>query len=146
VLTLHRTVNGNTDIWLVEIARGLLNRFTVDAAFDAQPIWSRNGAEIVFASNRKGAYNLYQKAVGGGSEELILESPYIKFPQDSSLDGRFLLFVSGDAKTGWDLWALPLTGERKPFPVVQTDFEERDGQVLAGRQMDRLPIERVRTA
>ncbi|PYS32151.1 MAG: hypothetical protein DMG14_35305 [Acidobacteria bacterium] len=89
MLTLHRTVNGNTDIWLVEIARGLLNRFTVDAAFDAQPIWSRNGAEIVFASNRKGAYNLYQKAVGGGSEELILESPYIKFPQDSSLDGRF---------------------------------------------------------
>src|SRR5213083_2964398 len=29
---------------------------------------------------------------------------------------------------GWDIWALPLDGDRKPFPVVQTDFEERDGQ------------------
>jgi hypothetical protein len=29
---------------------------------------------------------------------------------------------------GFDLWALPMEGDRKPFPVVQTTFEERDGQ------------------
>ncbi|MBI3264437.1 MAG: PD40 domain-containing protein [Acidobacteria bacterium] len=33
-----------------------------------------------------------------------------------------------DPKTGRDLWALPLQGERQPFPVVQTEFEERDSQ------------------
>jgi hypothetical protein len=27
-----------------------------------------------------------------------------------------------------DLWALPLAGERKPFPIVQTQFDERQGQ------------------
>jgi Tol biopolymer transport system component len=36
--------------------------------------------------------------------------------------------VSLDPKTNQDLWALPLTGERKPFPVVQTNFVERNGQ------------------
>ncbi len=29
---------------------------------------------------------------------------------------------------GPDLWALPLDGDRKSFPVVQTKFNERDGQ------------------
>jgi hypothetical protein len=28
----------------------------------------------------------------------------------------------------YDLWALPLNDDRKPFPVVQTMFDERDGQ------------------
>src|SRR2546425_4342176 len=28
----------------------------------------------------------------------------------------------------WEIWALPLKGDRQPFPVVRTEFEERDGQ------------------
>ena len=31
-------------------------------------------------------------------------------------------------KTGLDLWALPLAGDRKPFPVLQTPFDETSGQ------------------
>jgi hypothetical protein len=27
-----------------------------------------------------------------------------------------------------DVWAAPMDGDRKPFPIVQTEFEERDGQ------------------
>jgi Tol biopolymer transport system component len=34
-----------------------------------------------------------------------------------------------DPKTGSDLWALPLTGDRRPFPVVQTSFDEIAGQL-----------------
>ena len=43
-------------------------------------------------------------------------------------DGRFLLYATQHPKTGPDLWALPLAGERKPFPVVQTPFDETAGQ------------------
>jgi hypothetical protein len=42
-----------------------------------------------------------------------------------------------------DIWALPLDGEGEPFAVVSTPFEERDA-VLAGRAVDRLPVERLR--
>src|SRR2546425_3631907 len=73
--------------------------------------------------------NLYQKpAAGSGNEELLLETPNNKAPVDWSPDGRFVLYRSPGPTTGFDLWALPIQGERKPFPVVQTDFEERDGQ------------------
>jgi hypothetical protein len=47
---------------------------------------------------------------------------------DWSRDGRFLLYRIADPKTGFDLWAVPMFGDRKPFPVVQTEFEEREAQ------------------
>ena len=31
-------------------------------------------------------------------------------------------------KTGIDLWALPLDGDKKPFPVLQSAFDEMDAQ------------------
>jgi len=29
-----------------------------------------------------------------------------------------------NSKTFWDIWALPLDGDRKPFPVFATEFSE----------------------
>jgi dipeptidyl aminopeptidase/acylaminoacyl peptidase len=78
---------------------------------------------------RKGVYDLYRKAIdGSGGEDLVLATPLPKGPTDWSPDGRLLLFRSPDPKTGFDIWAVTMEGERKPFPVVRTNFDERDGQ------------------
>jgi len=128
-MATNRTVNGNTDIWMLDLVRGLLSRFTFDAASDVAPVWSPDGTRIAFSSNRKGVFDLYQKpATGAGSEDLLLATPQNKAPVDWSPDGRFVLYRSPGPTTGFDLWALPVDGDRKPFPVVQTTFEERDGQ------------------
>jgi Tol biopolymer transport system component len=51
------------------------SRFTFDPADDRFPIWSPDGARVVFASNRNGTYDLYQKqANGSGNEEVLLQS------------------------------------------------------------------------
>jgi Tol biopolymer transport system component len=72
---------------------------------------------------------LYTKASNGaGAEELLLESDQIKAPHDWSPDGQFLLYRSTDSVTNTDLWVLPLSGGKKPFPFIKTPFEERDGQ------------------
>jgi hypothetical protein len=42
---------------------------------------------------------------------------------DFTPDGQFLLYRSADPNLGFDIWALPLTGERKSFPVIRTEFE-----------------------
>jgi Tol biopolymer transport system component len=128
-IALTRTVDANGDIWLLETARGVLRRLTFDAANDVGPIWSPDGSRIVFSSNRDGVVNLYEKpASGTGDEKLLLATPLSKQVADWSPDGRFVLYRSQDAKTKYDLWALPLERERKPFPVVQTNFDERDAQ------------------
>src|SRR5437879_3877443 len=62
------------------------------------------------------------------SEPMNLESDQLKAPTDWSSDGRFLLFRNQDPQTGFDLWVLPLSGDKKPFPFLKTPFEEREGQ------------------
>jgi Tol biopolymer transport system component len=94
-------------------------------------IWSPDGSRIVFNSNRKGHYDLYQKAASGaGTEKVLLEDNLDKNPLSWSPDGRFLLYSTGTAspKTGADLFVLPLSGDRKPQPFLQTPFNELGGQ------------------
>ena len=128
-VALFRVVSGNVDVWLLDLGRSVVSRFTSDAADDIYPIWSPDATRIVFSSNRKGVMDLYQKpASGAGSEELLLSTAQAKFATDWSLDGRFLLYGSEDPKASSDIWASPMDGDRKPFPVVQTNFDERDGR------------------
>jgi Tol biopolymer transport system component len=125
-------VDGNVDIWMLDVTRGVFSRLTDNVADDVSPVWSPNGDLIVFGSNRKGTHDLYRKsAVASGNEDLLLTTPQHKGPTDWSSDGRFILFDSRDPKTGVDIWALPLDPSGKPgkpFPVVQTGFDEQWGQ------------------
>jgi hypothetical protein len=50
-------------------------------------------------------------------------------PMSWSPDGKHLVYYIGDPKTNNDLWALPLEGDRKPFPVSHTSFDENHGQI-----------------
>jgi serine/threonine-protein kinase len=83
--------------------------------------------------------DLYRTFLGGqqGREELLLASSLPMFPMDGSADGRFLLYDVLDLKRGFDVWVLPLESDRKPFPVVETEFNEglsqfsSDGQWIA---------------
>jgi len=83
----------------------------------------------VFRSNRNGPYDLFEKSADGiGDEQPLLVTADNKSPVDWSRDGRFLLYAAQSTRTASDLWALPLTGDRKPFPVVQTPSDEAAGQ------------------
>jgi Tol biopolymer transport system component len=121
--------SGTSDLWLLEFARGVSTRFTFDAQGEDAPVWSPDGGVIAFASSREGNWNLYKKvSTGAGSEELLLKSPEDKRPSAWSPDGKFLLYQRTATKTGNDLMALPLSGEAKPIPVVETEFNEGQGQ------------------
>jgi Tol biopolymer transport system component len=115
---------------VLDVERGVPTRLTFDSADDVGPLWFHDGNRIVFSSNRNGAHDLYQKsASGAGAEEtLLVQTVQNKTATDFSPDGRFLLYDSVDPKRNFDIWAVPLDGERKPFAVVQTDFEEHGAQ------------------
>jgi len=125
-VALSRTVQGNFDIWLLDLVRGGLTRLTSDTGADSLAVWSPDGMRIAFSSNRKSSWDLYQKTSNGsGTEDGLLETPRGEIVQAWSRDGRFLVYYAGDSKTGLDLWALEMTGsERHSRVVANTTFEE----------------------
>jgi Tol biopolymer transport system component len=115
----------NVDIWIIDLARnGPSRRQTFDPGADASPVWSPDGTHIAFSSQRSGKVSLRQKLVNEtAGDELLLEGKGNITPNDWSSDGRYIVFedrTSGNI----DLWVLPLFGDRKPFPLLRTEFNE----------------------
>jgi Tol biopolymer transport system component len=128
-VAVGRTVQGNTDVWLIDNGRNVFERFTLDPALDANPQWSPDGTRVVFSSTRNGRSSLFEKAASrAGDDRLLLASGESMIPLDWSVDGQWLLFGTRHPKTGLDLWAAPMAPDRKPVLVLRTEFDETAGQ------------------
>jgi serine/threonine protein kinase len=119
----------NYDLWIYDLVRNLRSRFTFDPANEYEGVWSPDGSQIVFSSDRKGHRDLYRRlASGAGAEELLYADGLTKTPMSWSPDGKFMMYSVHDPKTEYDLLVLPLKGDRKPFPFLKTQFSEQSGQ------------------
>jgi Tol biopolymer transport system component len=128
-LAIYRFVDRNMDIWTYDIRRRTWDRITSEPGDDIYPLWSPDDASMIYGAVRKtDRVNLYRRLLNAppASEEALLESPNGSFPMDWSADGRFVLYNTFGK--GNDLWALPLDGDRKPFEVAATDFNDSLGQ------------------
>jgi Tol biopolymer transport system component len=129
-VALDRTVQGNRDIFLFDLLRGNMTRFTSEPVQDGLPVWSPDSTQIVFESRRKGPWDLYIKmASGTAAERPLLESAYDKWPMDWSKDGSYLMYYENNPNTGGNLLALPMnSGNKEPVAIANSPFEERNGQ------------------
>jgi len=120
-LAVHRHDGGGGDIWVFESDKGPMSRLTFDATQDnASPIWSPDGSSIAYSSLRNGKHGIYKRsAAGTGGEEMLVEpSDEFPTPMGWSPDGKYLVYTVRGRTTAEDIWALPLTGDRKPVPLV----------------------------
>jgi serine/threonine protein kinase/Tol biopolymer transport system component len=131
-ITFADTVENNRDVWVLDSFRRVTTRLSFDPAIDDPPMWSPDGQRVVWASDRSGTFDLYVKSANGaGPEKLMVKmGAPAGWPEDWSRDGRFIIYQIPGAKTGQDIWIAPQPaqgegGDHKPFPYLQTSFDER---------------------
>ncbi len=126
VVAVTRTIGGNTNVWLLDTDRGVPRRLSFDVN-DNDVVLSPDGARVVHQANgpRDGSVVYERRSDGTGGEIQVLEESVNEWhhPQDWSADGRYILYAV-TTTTGFDIRALPLSGERTPFDVARTSFAE----------------------
>ncbi|HKO13085.1 MAG TPA: protein kinase [Acidobacteriaceae bacterium] len=114
-------------VWVFDISRGTGTRLTLDSTNNGQPAWSPDGKRIAFFSDRSGQTHIYDRASDGTgtTASLVVDDAAEEYPAWSP-DGRYLVFERAPAGQGsrFDIWAMPLFGSRKVFPLVQTGLEK----------------------
>jgi Tol biopolymer transport system component/predicted Ser/Thr protein kinase len=132
-VAVSRAMTGNSDLWLLEVERGVSSRFTSNSGNNNFPVWSPDGRTIMYT--RFGSGNLFRKdSSGAGSEQRVTQSPNIQDATDWSRDGRFILYFETDPHTLRDLWILDVTPDGRlaanaePKPYLRTPFNEGWGR------------------
>jgi serine/threonine-protein kinase len=112
------------NVWVYDVGHETLTRLTFDDDC-RDPLWSPDGKRVVYTSFRNGRYSLYWKlADGSGEEELLASGERILWAQSWSPDGKLLAYGELEPAKGYDVWLLPVEGERKPRPLLHTPFTE----------------------
>jgi eukaryotic-like serine/threonine-protein kinase len=118
------------DLWVLDLRSETWTRLTSGEATN-RPIWSPQGDQIVFASDRNGYFSPFRvRADGTGGMEAVIQckvSPC--WPNSLSPDGKTLAYETLTPETKWDVWALPLDGERSARLLVSTRASEWGSRV-----------------
>jgi Tol biopolymer transport system component len=128
--------NNNRDIWVIDLARSVPSRITFDPGADWTASWSPDGGRLAFASSRAGDDNvtrtkIYEKSsTGAGTETVMPAGDVSAIPVHWSPDNKYIVFSRLKGKTpGSDTWLLPLSGDQKPMPLLESPFDKFQARV-----------------
>jgi serine/threonine protein kinase/Tol biopolymer transport system component len=116
------------DIWVFDLATSAGTRLTFGGGGHLEPSWSPDGQRIIYVKQTgstmmAGTSICSRLANGGGQEETLMDGSATQtiqtllWPQWSG-DGNYLVHTEQSGPVA-SIWALPMKGNGKLFPVVQ---------------------------
>ena len=124
IVYTHTDLNGNDDIWKLDIRNGSAERVTDADEIDVSADWSPDGRSIAFASARGGAISIWTIPASGGKRLRINGGGYApRFSPDS----KSILFWNRQA-----MWTMDADGAN-PREVAHDLFEPQAGVWLSER-------------
>ncbi len=116
------------EIWVIDSVRGTSTRFTFNPTTDAAPVWSSDGRSIIFGSTRMEdtPWGIFRRPFGAAGEEdtLVGMNTQIVLPSQCSADGDYLVYHVFGPRMFTDIYAVAMSGDAEPIPLVVTPFEE----------------------
>jgi len=117
-------VDGNLDIYLLDLASKQKKRLTTHRAIDTEGTWSPDGRYIYFTSDRAGGPQIYRISANGGTPERVTF--------EGSYNARPRLSPDGDKLA-------VLTLDRGNYRIGIMDLERRNLLVLSRGRQDESP-------
>ena len=116
-------LNPLSDVWIYDFDRAASTRLTTSGK-NGFPAWTLDDKRVAFSSERSGVSGIFWKAADGTGLEEQLIAGGAPSPDAWSPDGKFLVFTDPHPGTSWDISILPVTGDRKPQPFLNSQFAE----------------------
>ena len=82
------------DIYVVNTQGGKALQITTNAAYDTDPVWSPDGRQIAFATDRNGNFDVYLVSAEGGVARRVTTNSATEIPLAFSPDGKDIYFTA----------------------------------------------------
>lgn len=115
--------DGSWNTWILDLSGHQKTRLTFESSVGYYPVWSPDGNEIVFSTNRLGVAKIFSiPASGVGQAKLFLPSDDSDLPTSWSRDGRYIALIrSPIGEPGkQSLWISPTFGDKKPYRLIES--------------------------
>jgi Tol biopolymer transport system component len=125
----------NVDIWIYDLRRNVPTRLTFDAGVDVKPVWSPDGKQIYFGSNRRGQfYGIYRRDANGlgDVQPVHISDSSTVIANDITPDGKKLLFR--EINSTHDIGILSLDDSSRIDMFANTSFFEAMARVSPNGQ------------
>jgi DNA-binding winged helix-turn-helix (wHTH) protein/Tol biopolymer transport system component len=124
VETIISADGSNSDLWSFDLSRGTKTRLTSGRGHHQVAIWQPDGRFVLFASILSDHPHISRiKSDGTGAVESVLETPGVReIAWSVCRDGQYVAYSRSPTGSRDSVWILPLTGDRKPFALVQSQF------------------------
>jgi serine/threonine-protein kinase len=119
------------DIWILDLARETLTRFTFDPRNDFYPVWTPDGKRIIYTSTAGNAGDLKSLSADGTGTAQALTTGASVVAYSISPDATTLVVRDTSQTTGQDLGIVRLRGpggNARVEPLIRTVFNEGNGE------------------
>lgn len=116
------------DIWTVDLERRLETRITNDPTNEASPMWSPEGRQLAFRSNRRGNSDVFRVRATGGGEDLWLATASNLIVSDwSAANGHIVVTITGPS--GFGIWTWDGKPGSEPRLTIQSRSNAAQGKL-----------------
>jgi Tol biopolymer transport system component len=120
------------DVWIVDLTRNAMTRFTTNPHPKSAPAWSSRGDALLFAVGHDNS-DVIMRPTSGSNERILLSSASLKgmsvnpllTTMSMSADGATLAFsVDTRGRNRSDIWTLKVGDPGSARPLIEAEFDQ----------------------